>query len=115
MQHRFTPDAVLLVAASEKYDSADYIRDYGEFLKLVKAPQLIPLNDFKRQWDDTREAAIAAFEAIGASGWYILGREVRDFEQALARLLGPPLRSRRRQRARCHRDLLESAGLRARR
>ena len=38
VQHRFTPDAVLLVLASEKYDPADYVRDYGEFVKRVKAP-----------------------------------------------------------------------------
>lgn len=37
VQHRFTPDAVLLVLASEKYNPADYIRDYGEFLKRLKA------------------------------------------------------------------------------
>jgi len=39
VQHRFTADAVLLVLASEKYDPADYIRNYVEFLKLVKAPR----------------------------------------------------------------------------
>jgi UDP-2-acetamido-3-amino-2,3-dideoxy-glucuronate N-acetyltransferase len=39
VQHRFTPDAVLLVLASEKYDPSDYIRDYDSFLKLVKAPR----------------------------------------------------------------------------
>ena len=49
---------------------------------------MIPLNDFKRQWADTREEALAAFEEIGASGWYILGREVREFEEALARYWG---------------------------
>ena len=27
----FSKDAVLLVLASERYDEADYIRDYGEF------------------------------------------------------------------------------------
>jgi len=36
IQYRYSPDAVLLVFASERYDPADYIRDYGEFLKLVK-------------------------------------------------------------------------------
>lgn len=51
---------------------------------------MIPLNDFKRQWADTREDAVAAFEAIGASGWYILGSEVREFEEALARYWGLP-------------------------
>ena len=32
----FSPDAVLLVLASELYDEADYIRDYDEFLEYVK-------------------------------------------------------------------------------
>lgn len=31
----FSPDAVLLVLASELYDEADYIRDYREFLRYV--------------------------------------------------------------------------------
>ena len=32
----FSPDAVLMVFASEVYDEADYIRDYDEFLKFVR-------------------------------------------------------------------------------
>lgn len=32
----FTDDAVLLVLASELYDENDYIRNYDEFLELVK-------------------------------------------------------------------------------
>lgn len=32
----FSPDAVLLVLASEPYDEADYIRDYDEFLCSVR-------------------------------------------------------------------------------
>jgi len=31
----FTPDCVLLVLASQKYDEADYIRNYDDFLKVV--------------------------------------------------------------------------------
>ena len=31
----FSPDAVLLVLASELYDETDYIRDYDQFLKFV--------------------------------------------------------------------------------
>jgi acetyltransferase-like isoleucine patch superfamily enzyme len=31
-QYKYSPDAVLLVFASDFYDAADYIRDYGEFL-----------------------------------------------------------------------------------
>ena len=32
----FSPDAVLMVLASELYDEADYIRNYDTFLNLVK-------------------------------------------------------------------------------
>lgn len=32
----FSPDAVLMVFASEIYDESDYIRDYDEFLRFVK-------------------------------------------------------------------------------
>ena len=31
----FSPDAVLMVFASELYDESDYIRDYDEFLRFV--------------------------------------------------------------------------------
>lgn len=35
----FSPDAVLLVLASEIYSEEDYIRDYDEFLKFVEDKQ----------------------------------------------------------------------------
>ena len=37
VQYRYSADAVLLVLASEPYDSADYIRDYEAFLALRAA------------------------------------------------------------------------------
>lgn len=33
IQYKHSPDSVLLVLASHPYDDADYIRDYGDFLK----------------------------------------------------------------------------------
>lgn len=36
-QYRYSPDAVLMVFASLPYDSADYIRDYDEFLSLAQS------------------------------------------------------------------------------
>jgi dTDP-3-amino-3,4,6-trideoxy-alpha-D-glucose transaminase len=44
----------------------------------------ILLNDFKAQWEDIRDAALAAFDRVGNSGWLILGKEVVSFEQQLA-------------------------------
>jgi UDP-2-acetamido-3-amino-2,3-dideoxy-glucuronate N-acetyltransferase len=36
IQYKYSADAVLLVFASHYYDSSDYIRDYAEFLSIVK-------------------------------------------------------------------------------
>jgi acetyltransferase-like isoleucine patch superfamily enzyme/dTDP-4-dehydrorhamnose 3,5-epimerase-like enzyme len=36
IQYKYSSDAVLLVFASHPYDEADYIRDYEEFLKIVR-------------------------------------------------------------------------------
>ena len=36
MERDVSPDAVLMVLASELYDESDYIRNYDEFLKFVK-------------------------------------------------------------------------------
>jgi dTDP-4-dehydrorhamnose 3,5-epimerase-like enzyme len=35
--HGFSPDCVLLLVADAPYDEADYIRDYDEFLAIVRA------------------------------------------------------------------------------
>lgn len=35
VQYKYSPDAVLLVFASHYYDSADYIRNYEEFVSMV--------------------------------------------------------------------------------
>jgi dTDP-4-amino-4,6-dideoxygalactose transaminase len=50
--------------------------------------RMILLNDFARQWEDTRDKALAAFGAVGESGWYVLGQQLRDFEVALAQFWG---------------------------
>ena len=36
IQYKYSEDAVLLVFASEFYDSSDYIREYGAFIELVQ-------------------------------------------------------------------------------
>ncbi len=45
---------------------------------------MILANDFRRQWREIADAALAAVERTGASGWYILGAEVQAFEAALS-------------------------------
>lgn len=49
---------------------------------------MILLNDFKRQWEDTKDAVLGAVSAVGESGWYILGEQTKCFEAALAQCWG---------------------------
>jgi len=46
------------------------------------------LNDFKRQWAEIGSDVLRAVEKVGASGWYVLGQEVRRFETGLASCWG---------------------------
>ena len=49
---------------------------------------MILLNDFKRQWEHTSAEVLAAVASVGESGWYVLGRNVAEFEQSLAGVWG---------------------------
>lgn len=46
----------------------------------------IGLNDFGRQWEHTAARVLSAVASVGESGWYVLGRNVAEFEQSLAAL-----------------------------
>src|SRR5271165_271075 len=46
---------------------------------------MIVLNDFQRQWAAIGRDILRTTEEVGASGWYILGEEVRHFETSLSR------------------------------
>lgn len=37
IQYRYSSDAVLLVFASHRYDASDYVRDYAQFLAMVRS------------------------------------------------------------------------------
>jgi dTDP-4-amino-4,6-dideoxygalactose transaminase len=47
-------------------------------------------NDFGAQWDEIRADATEALERVGSSGWLVLGDEVVQFEESLARWWGLP-------------------------
>src|ERR1700686_727635 len=63
--------------------------DFDHSVPVLRTPVgMILQNDFKRQWEVVQDAVIGAVRRVGASGSYILGEEVRRFEEALARLWG---------------------------
>jgi dTDP-4-amino-4,6-dideoxygalactose transaminase len=48
----------------------------------------IPFVDFRREYRDLKKEIFLAINRVIASGHYILGKEVEDFEQAFARYIG---------------------------
>lgn len=55
----FSPDAVLMVLASELYDESDYIRNYDEFLEFVKKVKIL------QQRSVDYESTICKFQTYG--------------------------------------------------
>lgn len=55
---------------------------------MTSEPQSIPANPFVRQWAETGSDVCKAVERVGSSGWYVLGREVAEFERAFAEQSG---------------------------
>lgn len=53
-----------------------------------QAAPSVAMNDFRRMWDEVGPAAMEALNQVGQSGWYILGNEVKAFEQSLAQWWG---------------------------
>jgi len=49
---------------------------------------MIPMNGFQREAPALRQRELAAVERVQRSGWYILGNEVREFENEWARAVG---------------------------
>lgn len=51
---------------------------------------MIVTNDFRSLWAEIGPEVLAAVERVGRSGWYVLGREVDEFERRLAASWGLP-------------------------
>lgn len=50
----------------------------------------VRMNPFGRLWTEVRLDVLAAVERVGASGWYVLGKEVEAFEAEFARFCDAP-------------------------
>ena len=83
----FSPDALLLVLASEEFDEADYIRYEDEFAAWEKsrAEDLsVPYLDLTRTEPQIAQAVQNAAADVLDSGWYIGGPAVMKFENEFA-------------------------------
>ena len=50
----------------------------------------VRMNPFGRLWSEVGADVMAAVERVGASGWYVLGKEVEAFENAFAQFCHAP-------------------------
>lgn len=50
----------------------------------------VRMNPFRRLWTEVRSDVMAATERVGASAWYVLGKEVEAFEAEFARFCRAP-------------------------
>lgn len=92
----FSTGSISMVLTTEPYRESDYVRDYNQFLSLTadKAPEpaKIPVIDLLRENRyfglDNIDRAISR---VVASGRYVGGYEVEQFENTLAELTGTRL------------------------
>ncbi|MBP7928063.1 WxcM-like domain-containing protein, partial [Patescibacteria group bacterium] len=82
----FEEDTLVLVLASDFYNESDYIRNYNDFVALSR-PQ-IKFNDFKKEYQSLKTDIDSAVGRALESGWYILGEELKRFEQDFANYCG---------------------------
>lgn len=96
----FSPDAVLLVLASEPYNESDYIRNYGEFLRFVKnaaeqtntnggaAKMKVPFVSLATMHGELRAELDAAYANVLERSNFIQGSECAAFEKEFAAYCG---------------------------
>ncbi len=83
----FSEDSVVVVLASDEYDEADYIRDYGEFLRWEHGDTpvtSVPYLDLRRITDAIGAEIELAMHRVVRSGALIGGPEVAAFEAEFA-------------------------------
>lgn len=50
----------------------------------IQMGSVVKLNEFRRLWETAGSEVLEAVGAVGKSGWYVLGRQVEEFESSLA-------------------------------
>jgi dTDP-4-amino-4,6-dideoxygalactose transaminase len=48
---------------------------------------IVPFNDFKKEYASSKKQINESMQGVAASGWYILGKEVSEFEEKFAKFL----------------------------
>lgn len=97
-QCNFSSGAVCLVLTSEAYDESDYLRSHDAFLhwkqgangsrNALKKRQNLPFLDLSREIRPIRPDILSSLNRVVESGWFVLGQEVKAFEQEYARYIG---------------------------
>lgn len=90
----FSADSVCLVLASQCWDDADYIRDYGCFVRELRTDirkrltMKVPFLDLRAVYAELGQELDDACRRVAASGWYLMGTELEEFEADFAGYCG---------------------------
>ena len=68
----FSPDAVLMVLASEIYDETDYIRNYDEFLKFVNDCESTTKNSSNEQTEKAGQHVVVLIFSMNTEGKWMI-------------------------------------------
>jgi len=85
----FSSGCILMVLCSYKYDESEYIRNYGDYLEIIKKnkkeTKLIKNFDLSIQTKQIKKEIMHQIENIIDSGSYTLGKELSEFENNFAK------------------------------
>ena len=82
--YNFTPDCIILMLCSYRYDEKDYVRDYQQFLAHNKEILKIPTFDLTEQTKNLRFSLNKKIQNIIDLNAFVLGKELEEFETNFA-------------------------------
>lgn len=86
--YNFSSNCVILAICSHKYDTSEYTRDYDLFLQeqeeIEKQTDIIPFFSLSEQTLKLKSEIMESVSSILDSGEFVLGSELRKFEQNFA-------------------------------
>jgi dTDP-4-amino-4,6-dideoxygalactose transaminase len=84
----FSSGCILMVICSYKYDEEEYIRNYGDYLEIIRKDKInnnkIKNFDLNIQTKKIKKEIMNKIENIIDNGSYTLGKELEDFENNFA-------------------------------
>mgnify|MGYP003997701051 CR=1 FL=1 len=84
----FSNDCILMVLCSYRYDENEYIRNYGDYLKIIKdyniKNNIVKNFDLSKQIKNIKKEVLYKIESVINNTSFVLGNELQEFENNFA-------------------------------